>query len=119
MVKYYYIPKKYEIQLYEKISDWAKKEDSFIVLIGIYKKNGILDESDNICFNKTILNQIIHIVNGYEIDSEIYKLIGFCLEADLEVIAPDFQELINNFIDILQFETANEFLTWQKTLQND
>jgi|GEM_PF-5563581 len=118
MVKYYFFPKAYEIPISQAVESWSLIPDSFIVTTGTYKRADILDTNDSLVFNKTILQEIIYIKKGYlSENNEIYGYIGFCLEADLQTIAPEYQAMVDNIPDILQFNSANDYLEWLQTQQ--
>ena len=117
MVKYYYFPKSFENQLAEAITEWIKKTDSFIVTTGVYKLSENVDLTDTLVFNKSISGEITYIKNGYiSENNEFFELIGFCFEADIENLAPEYQQLIDTLPQILQFLTSIDFLECYKTV---
>jgi len=113
---YYYIPKSYENTIVPILNSWLEN-NNIIIITGVYQESNILNETDSLVFNVNILGETSFIRNGYKSESDkIYELIGYCLEANLYVIMPDIQEMINNVSDILQFNTSEEYLEYINTL---
>jgi len=118
MLKYYFIPRSFENLLSQLENDFLNRgvEDSYTCITGVYKISQILDETDNIVYNQNILKQKTFIKNGYLNENQIFQLFGFCLEADFDLIAPEYNELINQFTDILQFTSSQDYLIWYNNL---
>lgn len=111
MTKYYYIPQNLELELSQIIDTWDKS--NAIVIVGTYKQSNILDETDSTIFNRTNNLEVYYIKNGYLSEQNIiFGLIGFCLEADFDRVAPEYNNIINSYSEILQFEKASDYLEW-------
>ena len=78
MVKYYFFPKIFEVELSNAIIQWAEKADSYVVVTGVYKPAEILDTSNTWVFNKSILGEIQYVVKGFKtIDNNFISYIIF------------------------------------------
>lgn len=116
-VKYYFIPKKLEQLLKQSVDNWLKSDTAYTTITGVYQKSEVVSETDSSIISKNILKETSVIKNGF-IDENGYgmSLIGFCLEADLELLAPVYEQMINSFPEILRFIDSEDYLTWYNQL---
>ena len=113
MKKYYYFPKSYEEDIREKEDMWlSMKPTGYIIVTGVYSKSlNPLNDTKSLVYNKNILNEINFISNGFVSENnEVFELIGYCLEADLQTYSPQWQALIDSYEDVKQFNTSEEYL---------
>ena len=119
MVKYYFFPTFFEQQLSEAEDSWVETPNSFVTLSGVYNKTTVLNEDNTLCYNLTIINEKQYIKKGFaDSNGNIFTLIGFCLEADLETISPEYQAIIDEMPSILQFESSEIYLKWYNSIIN-
>lgn len=117
MIKYYFIPKTLENNLFSIINSWENNNpNKQIIVNGVYNKSDILNNSDSSIYNKSVNGNIDYIKYGYNdvIDNINYELIGFVIESDLNLTGPEYYPIIEEHSEILQFNTAEEFLNWKQ-----
>lgn len=111
MIQYIYIPLIYEDVLAQSINSWLQNPSAWTVITGIYKQSEILNDSDSKVINKTKSGEIINIKYGFKDENNnIYSLIGFCLEGDIERYTPALYDELIKHTDILIFNSSEEFL---------
>lgn len=110
--KYYFIPKSLE-ELFSQMIENFLITNEYTIITGVFKPCEILDNSDILVENKNILNEISFIKNGFkDPDNNIFGLIGFCLEANFSEVGEQYNVLINQFPEILQFNNSKLYLKW-------
>ena len=114
MKTYFFIPISFDNQLSVIIGNWLQNPDSFVILTGVYKETqDEIIEDYTLTETRNNIFEIVKFKQGYISEDNVkMKIIGFCLEGSLEIVAPDLLEEINKHSDILQFETNIDYLNW-------
>ena len=113
MVKYYKIPISLEKELSDMVNYWLANGqlDSYTVITGIYQSSEVLNELDSLVYSKNILGEINYIKNGFkDTNNNTFKLVGYCLEVNFDLIAPQFNYVIEMYPEILIYNSAEEYL---------
>ncbi len=117
--QYFYIPKKYEVDISNDVNSFLNGGGVFTIITGVYKEFlGIVDNSNSLVFSKLITGAIIYIKKNYEniFDNKKYEIIGFCMEGDFQLYAPAYYNKILSLPDCYIFNSANEYLEFINNL---
>ena len=119
MTKYYFIPIELELDLSQLIDYWVnrQKEGIYTVVTGVYKEGTVLNTNDSTVYSINILQETQYIKYGFQSEDIIHKLIGFCLEADFDLIEPSFAHVFDLYPTVVICNSADEFIKYIDDLQ--
>ena len=116
MKQYIYIPIAHEVILANAVNLWTSAPNyGWTIIVGVYKPTEVQKDGDSIVRNVLRVDRQ-EVLIPYTIQDLLNNnkkgLVGFCLEGDLDLYAPDFKAVLQSFEDVKFFDTSFDYLTY-------